>query len=383
MRPPLFSRAFVLLLAGCFGTIASNFATMPLLPAYVQQMGASDILIGWTVGTLPLAALVIRPFVGRLVGQGHIKSLLLAGALGFAVAPLGYMVSPNPWVLLGVRVVHGFGLGLYTTAALMLAAVLTPPDRRGEGMGWYASSLQIAMALAPLGGGIIWDRFGFAAALWFATGLGVLGALFVLPLSMPPAERGMETRAATWWSRAALGPALASLACQFTFGAVVTFLPLLMLQRGGMNPGWFFFLFAGISVLSQLAAGLASDRWGRLGVVVLGCLVTTAGILLVPGMTTTATMVLAAAVYGIGFGFIRPVIQALIVDRAPLHERGAAMAMFTASVDAGVGFAGGLLGPLVQAASYATGFYAAAVPPAVAGAVYGAVWYRARRRPAR
>lgn len=87
------------------------------------------------MGALALASVLIRPLAGPLTDRWGRRPVLVAGALLFGGAPVLYALCHNVTPLLAARVAHGIGLALFTTAYQALVADLTPPGRRGEGLG--------------------------------------------------------------------------------------------------------------------------------------------------------------------------------------------------------------------------------------------------------
>ena len=61
-------------------------------------------------------------------------------------------------LLLLIRFIHGFSFGIATTATGTIAADIIPAVRRGEGMGYFATSTNLAMAIGPFLGLMIAQR---------------------------------------------------------------------------------------------------------------------------------------------------------------------------------------------------------------------------------
>ena len=72
--------------------------------------------IGLIIGFVAVSSMVIKPLAGwGADGRGR-KPILLAGATLFLVSPLLYPCNRTVGALLGVRLLHGAGMGFYPAA---------------------------------------------------------------------------------------------------------------------------------------------------------------------------------------------------------------------------------------------------------------------------
>ena len=65
-------------------------------------------------------------------------------------------------------------LGVTSTAAAAVAALVLPLSRKGEGIGYFALSTNLAMVVGPLVGLLLMQYWGPSAVFFFL----ILGALF-------------------------------------------------------------------------------------------------------------------------------------------------------------------------------------------------------------
>jgi MFS family permease len=70
--------------------------------------------------------------------------------------------------------------------------------------------------------------------------------------------------------------------------------------------------------------------------------------------------IVAAALFGLGFGSVLPTVQALAADRAHPLRRGTAMSTFSMGIDIGSSAGAMLLAPFAQAGAYEAMWSAAA-----------------------
>jgi predicted MFS family arabinose efflux permease len=112
-------------------------------------------------------------------------------------------------------------------------------------------------------------------------------------------------------------------------------------------------LFNAISVfIVRPLSGQLFDRKGHFWVLFPGTLFSMLGLILTSYASSTLTLIIAAILYGIGFGAIQPSIQAWVISRSAPSRRGAANATFYSAFDLGIGGGGMLLGVVAQMTSY-------------------------------
>lgn len=375
------TRTFRLLWSGGFAFFFSFYLLLSALPLYARQVGVSDGAIGLIIGCFAFSSMLVKPWAGWASDRFGRKPLLLAGAIIFLAASLAYGVSASAPALLGVRLLHGAGMGLFPTSASAVVADLAPPERRGEYLGFFGAAANIALALGPITGMVVVERLGFGAL--FAGG--ALAAVVALAVSATVPEtlrepRRIPLRLQATLSRAALFPSLIVLLLMITYGVQMSFLPLFAHEQA-INSGLFFLVFALVVAAVRGHAGRVSDRLGRVPVAATG-LALAAGALVMLALTrNVAGLAAAGALYGLGFGSAQPALMAWCVDRVGPQDRGRAMGTYYTALELGI--AGGAMssGLAIGAIGFA-GTFLATAGAAVAGAVLALTARGIRGRPA-
>ncbi|MFW9796324.1 MAG: MFS transporter [Candidatus Thorarchaeota archaeon] len=96
----------------------------------------------------------------------------------------------------------------------------------------------------------------------------------------------------------------------------------------------------------QLFSGALSDSYGRVPIIAAGLVGFLAGLLLITFSTTIAMFALGYLIAGIGFGFVNPVLLALLSDCAPPNEIPKRMGIASGLASFGVGFGPFIAGQL-------------------------------------
>ena len=126
-----------------------------------------------TLYTLVMATLMITGGkVGALVGR---KRAFAIGCVIYGAGSLTTSVAPSlPVLLLGWSFLEGVGAALILPAIVALVAGNFGAEQRPRAYGLVAASGAIAVALGPLIGGVLAQRYGFESTMWFAAGLSLL-----------------------------------------------------------------------------------------------------------------------------------------------------------------------------------------------------------------
>jgi MFS family permease len=159
-------------------------------------------------------------------------------------------------------------------------------------------------------------------------------------------------------------------------GVLVFLFPLHLVQRGSVGAEAVG-LVVSLGVLGRLLAlglgGSASDRWGRLRVLVPGLLVYAALLASVSALAHPAALALGSLALGAAAGFVAPLPTALVGDSVPPSLRGVAIGWLRTTTDGGQILGPLALGALADAVDLAAPFLAgAALLAALAWACHGA-----------
>ena len=148
--PPLWTRAFIILtLSHLLG--ASGYATMILLPRYLDHLGGSRADVGLIMAVANLAGLLTRPIVGWALDAAGRKNALIFGGLMTALSLAGvYLIEDVGGMAYSVRVLFGFGEGFLFTGYFALASDIIPEERRTEGLALFGVAGLLPLLVNPL-----------------------------------------------------------------------------------------------------------------------------------------------------------------------------------------------------------------------------------------
>lgn len=349
-RPPelprLLTRDFVLVCLAALAAFSSFYFLLAIMPVYVEGLGATEAQVGGIMAAMSATAVILRPFVGQAADARIGRRFIATGLALLAVANASYALTHSLSPVFLLRIAHGVGWAVFGTAAYAFVAHIVPPERRGEAMGYYGMASNLAMAVGPAVGAWVLTRAGFPVLFGVAAGLAAAGFGLSLGLAKQPA--GPAAAPGALLERSALLPSVVYALFCVTYGAVIAFLPLYARQRGISHPAWFFTTYALTLILTRSLTGWLSDRYGRGRVIVPGLLLSAVALVVFAFATTLPAFLLVSVLYGLALAALQPAMLALVVDRAQVGRRGAAMGTFTMGIDLGIA-AGAGLGGLVAA----------------------------------
>lgn len=360
--PHLWGRTFILTILASFFTITSTHVLMSTLPIYVQQMGGSKTAAGLIISVFTISAVLFRPLAGNLVDTKGRRVVLLAGIAILILGSFSYAFVSTVVLLLVIRFFHGIGWSAATTASGTVVADIVPPERRGEGIGYYGVASTLAMAVGPSLGLYLSGRHGYHAVFVFSCLLGAIGLAGAVMIGYEGKGReqvdhrdrrekglpGFEGLV----EKTALPTSAVILFIAFTYGGIITFIPSYALYRGIDNAGSFFTVYALAVLAARLFTGRIADKYGGSRVMLPGMLLMGLSLVMLAYALTMGGFLLAGVFYGLGFGAVQPVLNAITVTLAPENRRGAANATFFSAMDVGIGIGAAAWGIVSQRSGF-------------------------------
>jgi MFS family permease len=336
---------------------------IPVMALYAYELGAGVGIVGLIIGLYSILNTPANIFFGRLVDRVGYKLPLVAGLVGDTVSMFLYSLCRLPFHLALVRVLHGVTGGLVGPSTMSAIAQHGGEEKRGRAMAVYGMSLAAATLVGYGLSGFVASRFGYKVVFWLGGALLVTGA--ALALWLPGGKKrdsaGLKTAPGEGWRkikelvgrRGLISPFITIFAQYFSFGGIVTLLPIYLKGMGmeAFHVGISLAVFAVLFIILQMPAGVLSDRVGRVGLVIAGLTLGVIALVLLPWMTMFPLLLFVMALYGAAYGMIFPAASALVADHTSAGERGLGTGIYHALLTAGVavgapiiGWAGGVLG---------------------------------------
>ena len=151
MKDRLVTPGYCFILAANFLLYFGFWLLIPVLPFYLSEIfNAGNSTIGIILSCYTVAALCIRPFSGYFLDSFARKPLYLLAYFIFMTMFAGYIIAGSLVLFILFRIIHGVSFGMVTVGGNTVVIDIMPSSRRGEGLGYYGLSNNIAMAVVTL-----------------------------------------------------------------------------------------------------------------------------------------------------------------------------------------------------------------------------------------
>lgn len=339
-KPQLWSLNFINVCIANFLMACSFNLLMPSIPLYItEHLGVPQSQTGIVLASYAIALMFVRPFSGYLVDKYPRKWMLLIGFISYVLVFFGYFWVTTVILFVLVRFMHGLTWGLSTVASSTLTIDVVPSERRAEGVGFYATSMNVAMAIGPFIAIHIYHHYSFQILLWCAIFMGVLGILATALIKAPKKEQVIRPEKMNFdrfFLRKGWPIFLNQMLPTFAWGTIGPFVAQYGLSIHMENPGAFFLFWAGGIIVSRVFAGKLVDK-GYVHQVSVGALsIISCAFLVFATVHNVYAFCISGIFIGIGFGALFPALQMLYINMAPNSKRGTANSTYYLAFDLGL-----------------------------------------------
>lgn len=359
----LFSPRFFVMCGFNFVVFLSAFQLLPTAPFRIRDLGGSAIAAGLFLGFLTYSSATTGPITGGIVDRVGKRRVLLISSAAIACFSLLYAVLPSYEAMLGLVIVHGFFWSGLLVAASSYVTDIVPANRRAEGMSYWGMSTIFAVSMAPAIGLWVYERGGWRMMCFESAALCLL--MFVIAWTLLPKDVPHHAAPGTWsWSSLVEWKVLAlsftMFLYSFGYGGITSFVAMYS-EASGVEPASLFFTVFAIAILiTRPFVARLGDRIGHKKVFVPCLVLVVAGFALLAVGGSRAMFVVAAAVFGTGFGSAYPLFLGHVMRHVAPQRRGAAFGSIIAAFDTGIGTGSMTMGWIVQHYGYRTAYGAAA-----------------------
>ena len=370
-----------------FSLFFAFYLLTPLLPLYLSEnFGASKDVIGIVLSGYTITAMLMRPFSGFLVDSfSRRKILLLCFALYFTCFA-GYLVPGTLLWFFIVRTLHGGPFGASTVANSTVAIDVLPSSRRMEGVGYYGLSNNVATAIAPTVGLLIYHHTNdFSLLFWLAFVVAGMGLAVNSTVKIPvrPLVSGkLNISLDRFFLLRGWMLGMNMLFMGICYGVLSNYLAIYGKEVMGITSGTgLFFMILSTGLFLSRLQGAKTLRKGRLTFnAAVGMAVSSCGYVLFVACPNMFGYYGSALLIGIGNGHLWPAFQNMILNIAGKNERGTANSTILTSWDFGMGIGVVLGGVLAEHTSYQTAFWTVAAIHLVGAMVYSLFTLRKYRQ---
>lgn len=344
-KPKLWTPNFIRVSISNFFLFLVFYCLLVTLPIYAMQtLHSPASSAGLLVTVFLFAAVIIRPFTGQWIEPlGRRVTLILSLSIFFGAAIL-YFFPHGITGILVLRFLHGIGFGMATTATGTIVADVIPDSRRGEGMGYFTMSTNLAMVLGPFLGLTVYQNFGifylFVMSSVFALLSLVTGFSIVLPKILQKENRSHKRTFsfASLFELSAIRISLVASLFAIVYSSILSFVSVYAKSIGlASAASLFFVVYAVVLVLSRPFTGKWFDLYGANKVMYPSILLFATGMVVLSISNSVQLFLLSAALIGLGWGTAFPFFQTIAIQKASPSRKGLATATFLSIFDTGIG----------------------------------------------
>jgi len=357
----LLSRSFVTVSVVTFLFFVYVGVLIPLVPRLIEeQLGGTELDIGLNLATFSVAAIAVRPLLGKWGDRHGRRALIIGGALLTSAAVLAATLVSNRWALLPLRALMGAGEGALFVGAATLVNDLAPAHRRAEAASYFSAAVFLGIGVGPIIGEQLIGEASFDRGL-VAAGLFTLAAAAVATLlDDDRPERSSDSPPhvipANRFHRAALRPG-AVLACGIGgFATFNAFVPEHARAVGLEGSKWVFALFSVICLVVRVVGARVPERIGLATAVSIALAGLAIGLATIGAVGTPVGLFAGTAVIAVGMSFLYPSLSAIAVNSAPSSDRTQVVSTFTMFFEVGSAIGGLLFGLVAELTSKRGGF---------------------------
>jgi len=361
----MIKRVFPILAISIFCCMLGSGIVVPLLPLYAESLGASGFWLGVIFAGFPISRALVTPVFGRLSDRSGRKPFISVGLLLYAVISLGFIWANTIPQLVLVRLLHGVAGGMILPIAQAYVGDISPEGEEGKWMGYANAAFFSGFGFGPLMGGVLTEHFGMDIAFFTMGGLSLLAffiAVFFLPEISHRKLAASPHLSFKEMSKSGVMNGLFSFRLMQTLGraAFFTFLPIFAALGLGLSPALIGVLLAtNILLVSLLGipSGRIADRFSRRFLIVLGCLVSFAYLVLIPLAHDFWQLLLLCILGGLGGAISLPAASALVVEEGRKFGMGSTIAVFSTAFSIGMAIGPILSGAIADFANINSVFY--------------------------
>ena len=373
----LWNRNYCKVMIANFTLFFAFYILTPLLPLYLSEhFGATKDVIGLVLSGYTITALVARPFSGYFVDSFPRKTVLMISFGTFAIFFAGYLAASTLLLFTIVRTLHGGPFGTLTTANATVAIDVLPSSRRTEGIGYYGLSNNLAMALGPTIGILIYQLTdSFELIFWLALVVACAGWLTDATVKLPTKDI-VRNKSKLSLDRFFLlrGWLLGvnMVAFGFSFGVLSNYLAIYGKEVMGITGGTgTYFMLCSVGLILSRLQGSKALRKGRVthnaGE---GMTISLLGYTLFILVPNDVGYYGSALLIGLGNGHMWPAFQNMTINVASNSQRGTANSTILISWDIGMGLGILLGGIIAELAGYGAAFWTVVIVNAIGVACF-------------
>lgn len=348
-------RVFVYLIV--FFSFFDLFTQLPIMTPLAISVGATPFLTGLVVGMYSFSNTIGNVASGFLTDKRGPFLILISGLLLSGVSLFIYYFANNAWFLLLIRFVHGLTAGLIVPAAFTYLANSVETARKGKGAALSGAFVGLAAVIGPAFSGIVSSRTNEVTVLTVTAFcmifLGILAFIFLRSQASPVNEAKQESAKMSvrvFFQNSKIIKAFSgAFFLMFSQGVLAYMLPLKVAALGQdtQTSGLLLSTFGVVAILIfVLPTNRLFDVIQPIKTLTFGMGMMGISLILISLSQHISILYVYMGLYGVGFSFLFPSLNSLLIEATQKKHRGRAYGYFYAFFSIGVVVGSSLTGLL-------------------------------------
>jgi MFS family permease len=359
IKEPLWTKNYNITILAMLLIFVPYSLYLPILPLYiVEDLQGSMQMAGLSNAVFLLASVLFRTQTARLENVFGTKMTIKVSCFMFLIANGLLMLTTNLYAILGIRFFGGICFAIINTAIMSLGCQFAPNSRKGEGISYLTTVITAGSAIGPFIGLYIAHELSYNAVFIFCTILTFLGFILLPFIDMSSEKISKKSSLYSFTMQDILEMpvipiCIITLLTSIAYSGVLSFVAVYANQLQIINASSYYFVIMAIfSLLIRLVSGKILDRFGA-NIVLYPCFIMfAAGLLILAYTDGFFSMMVSAALIGIGYGVLVPTIQALAIKSSSPTRVSIVTATYFTCLDLGLATGAYLLGALAPLLGY-------------------------------
>lgn len=357
-KRPIWTKSFINISISTFFIFVVFYALLTFMPLYVlNDLGGTATEGGLAVSIFLLSAIIMRFFAGMILEKFGKKKILIISLFLFTVSTVLYVFVGNFTVLLLLRFFQGIWFSLLTTVAGAIVADIIPPERRGEGLGYYGIAMNLAVVAGPFIALSLQPYISAQIIFIILSIIMIIGFFCALAVKVDEErfikEEEHKLTINDFLETKSMPIATVGFFISFAYASILTFISVYAESLGLIKAASFFFVVYAIAMLVvRPFSGRLFDTLGPGVVIIPSIIIFGVGLISLSFTESSWMLLVSGALVGLGYGTLLPSFQTLAIQAAEKHRSGYATGTFFAFYDSGIAVGAVSLGLIAGIVGY-------------------------------